>query len=267
MRTSAKGRLASVACVLAVCVGGSGTSQSASAATLSRAAEESFLAIYANPGAAGNTAPVGGGEARSFGYGENMMFEASSQKGIGESLVIDIASRFEDIEDTIFGATLQSNKTGTGVPLGLAFQFVDGQDAGVPLYSDTGDHRWMASICGVKEEGQKECRVSPTVKESESPGDTVKIEDVGLRYGGNVIQGTMWGKWQNGRSKVAPCIRLELPPEGENQNGLVVTQGNGLGVVGTAVSLKGEMCLVSAGNEWFAVGGAEEEPAITVTNE
>jgi hypothetical protein len=235
----------------------------ASAAMIGQPSNLAFQAIYGAPNF-NSAEPVGGGLARSFGFGENMLFEASTEKKIGKNIEVTHEEKTEKSEDTYLGGTLQSNKTGENHPLGIAFQFADFQDSSfggsaTPHYADTTDRPWIATICAPKEE---KCRVDPRFEVGTTKID-VKIEDVSLEFGGVVLQGTMWGQWINGEKGVPPCIKLESPPAsaGADQT-LIDTQG---GTVGKAIAgLTGEFCLISANNDWYIIGSTTNEPAITI---
>lgn len=254
--------LAAVA-VAAVALGSAGA---ALAATIGQPANPAFLAIYGSPTINGRE-PVGGGLARNFGFGENMLFEASTAKGIGRNVEINHEEKKSESEDDYFGFTLQSNKTGENNPLGLTTQFVDFQDTtfggvATPHYADTSDRPWIVTICAP---GANLCRVDPLLTVA-AAGVDVKIEDVSLDFGGIVLQGTVWGNWINGKGeKSPPCIKLENPPAraGANQT-LIDTQG---GVVGNRIiAIAGELCLISANNDWYRVGATGKEPPITIEN-
>jgi hypothetical protein len=239
---------------------------SAPAATIGQPSNTAFLAIYGSPTINGKE-PVGGGLARNFGFGENMLFEASTLGKIGLNVKIVHEEKELVTEDAYIGGTLQSNRTGENNPLGFTIQFADFQDSsfaglgGVPHYSDTSDRPWITTICAPLAE---QCRVDPllTVKVA---GVDVKIEDVSLDIGGIVLQGTIWGNWINGKAKIPPCIKLENRPgaAGADQT-LIDTQG---GTVGKPItSIAGEFCLVSANNDWFKFGSIANEPPITIEN-
>jgi hypothetical protein len=236
---------------------------SASAATISQPAN-TFLAIYGKPNINAKE-PVGGGLARNFGFGENMLFEASTALKIGLNILLTHEEKKLLSEDAYVGATLQSNLTGENNPLALAIQFVDLQDTtfgGVTgaHYADTYDRPWIMTICAPKAE---KCRVDPRF--TVGTGPDVKIEDVSIDANGLVLQGTIWGTWVNGKAGAAPCIKLENPPaSAAADQTLFDTQG---GTVGLAIAgIDGEMCLISANNDWFRIGSAFNEPAITIEN-
>jgi hypothetical protein len=237
---------------------------SASAATIGQPANLAFQAIYGAPNFNG-AEPVGGGLARSFGFGENMLFEASTEMKIGKSIEVTYEEKTGKAEETYLGGTLQSNKTGENHPLAIAFQFADFQDSSLggsatPHYADTYDRPWIATICAPKEE---KCRVDPRFEVLSLSKGNVKIEDVSLEFGGVVVQGTLWGQWINGEKGVPPCIKLESPPAlAAADQTLFDTQG---GTVGNPVTgITGEFCLISANNDWYIIGGTTNEPAITI---
>jgi len=235
----------------------------ASAATMKNETSKlALLAIYGNPGTNGATVPVGGGLGRNFGFGENMLFEASTEKKIGKSLEITLLEKVAKAEDSYIGGTLMSNTTGENNPLSFGIQFVDFQDSTVggvltQSYADTWDRHWISEICPT---AAVKCRVDPLFEDERS----VKIEDVSFDLGGIVVQGTVWGKWADGKAKEPPCIVLEnKPAKAAADQTLIDTQG---GVVGAAISnIAGTACLISANNDWYTVG-AKSEPAITIEN-
>jgi hypothetical protein len=245
---------------------GLGVAGSASGALMGQPANTPFLAIYGSPGANGLAIPVGGGLARNFGFGENMLFEASTEKKIGKNIEINHIEKTGYGEDDYIGGTLQSNKTGENNPLGFAIQFADFQDTTFgtkgPHYSDTYDRPWITTICAP---GAEKCRVDPRFEVGATKID-VKIEGVSIDLNGIVLQGTIWGQWLNGSSGKAPCIKLEKPPAaaGPDQT-LIDTEG---GIVGQPISsIAGELCLISANNDWYHVTSANfNEPPITIEN-
>jgi hypothetical protein len=100
-----------------------------------------------------------------------------------------------------------SNKTGVDNPLSFAIQFVDWQKSTfggelVPTYSDTSDRSWIIEICPP---GAPKCHIDPLLFEVGAAGPTVKIEDASFNIGApgppTVVQGTIWGKWENGKKK------------------------------------------------------------------
>lgn len=245
----------------------------ASAATLGQPANLSFLAIYGNPPA---TSPVGSGLGRNFGFGENMLFQAGN--GVGAKLELELVGGAKaQATESFIGGTLMSNKTGKDNPLSFTVQFVDFQDNRAtnslgelvltPSYADTSDRPWITEICS-PEAGTK-CKTDAQFAPTGEGG--VEIENVSFNIGpGLVVQGTVWGKWENGKEKEgkreAPCIKLETPAA--NVPTLAVTQTPGAPAVGTlAKSVVGKACLVSANNDWYKVGAELQEPIITVKNE
>ena len=266
---------------LAVCGLVAAVASQASAATLGQPGNLAFLAIYGSPGANGTAAstPVGGGLGRNFGFGENMVFNACTgcATPVGANLKFKLGGSITEANDTYIGGTLMSNKTGEGNALGFAMQFVDFGDptlGGVtdPWYTDTSDRPWISDICGVSEGTKtKECRIDPLFTEAEQAGNTVKIEDVSLNMGpGVVLQGTLWGKWLNGKAKEAPCIELKLPSakvkERAPDETLSATQP--VSDLGASIEeISGKACLIGANNDWYKVGANLQEPAITIKNE
>jgi hypothetical protein len=259
---------------VAACALSALTVGSASAATI-KAGTNNLLAIYGNPGTNGASVPVGGGLGRNFGFGENMVFQAGN--GVGTALSITLLTKIAKAEESLIGGTLMSNQSGEGNALSFTIQSVDFQDNNLgaeatPSYADTSDRPWITEICGVKEPGHeaKECRIDPQLSEAAAAGRTVKIEDVSFALknavvGTVVVQGTAWGKWENGEAKKPPCITLEPPPAGAGANQtLIDTQGGEVGKPITAIS--GKACLISANNDWFTAG-AKSEPAIVLKNE
>jgi hypothetical protein len=245
---------------------------SASAATIEDEATP-MLAVYGNPGSNGAAIPVGGGVARSFGFGENMLFQAGNGQGTAFAIVVEVGGTEtlkSETKETMFGGTLTSNKTGENNPLGFTIQFTDFQDSSitesgttvkVPFYSATIDRPWTSEICSPAAALEK-CQVNSQFAEPIKKGG-VMIEDVSLDLGpGTVLQGTLWGEWVNGSAKVAPCIKLMTPATGVPT--LVETQGAAIGAKVKTVS--GEGCLISANNNWYKVGTELEEPAITIAN-
>jgi hypothetical protein len=230
---------------------------SASAATIGTTTN-TFQAIYGAP-IINAKPPIGGGLARSFGFGENMLFVGSTKIFHEEKEV--------NSEEVFIGATLQSNETGENNPLALTIQFADFQDStfgGVvgPHYADTSDRPWIMTICA----GEK-CRLDPRFTVG-TPN--VKIEDVSIDANGVVFQGTVWGTWINGKAGkptgTPPCIKLENPPAAAAADQtLFDTQG---GIVGNKISsISGELCLVSANNDWYRISKTVfNEPAITIEN-
>jgi hypothetical protein len=256
----------------------------ASAATIKNVKTGSpLLAIYGYPGASTNKpateTAIGGGLGRNFGFGENMLFRASTTGKPGANLSIKLGGITWEPQDSYIGGTLMSNKTGEGNALGFTIQFVDVQNSSavgiglMPMYSDTSERRWIAEICPPNE-GKKECRIDPFFTEAQQEGRTVKIDDVSFNVfiagAPNVLQGTVFGKWINGKEKGPPCIRLESPAKAVTEKApdetLIGTQGPGF--FGKSIEeIKGEACLISANNDWYTVGATKEEPEIAIKNE
>ena len=252
---------------LAVCAFAAITAGQASAATIEDEAT-ALLAIYGNPGSNGAAVPVGGGLGRNFGFGKNMLFQAGN--GVGTALDITLNGVVAEAKESYIGGTLMSNKTGENNPLSFAIQFADFQDnfvggAATPSYADTFDRPWIAEICPPAD---KACRVEAVVKESPP---TVLIEDVSFNFGpGTVVQGDVWAEWENGKEKVAPCIKIVLPPaEAGSSETLAVTQTANATTfpLGTKISaVSGKACLISANNDWYHVGTEVKEPEIKIKN-
>ena len=225
-----------------------------------------LMAIYGNPASNGASVPVGGGLGRDFGFGETMLFQASTTAKIGKNFHFAFAKETWETSDMYIGATLASNKTGKNQPLGLTIQFVDpqgtinGGKTSEQLYADTFDRPWIAAVCSP--ETKTECRTDAQYAPTGAGG--VEIEDASLNLGpgGFVLQGTLWGKFRNGAAKQPPCITFESPPAAGDPS-LVITQGASVGA--TAESVGGEACLISAGNDWYE-GSEANEPAITIGN-
>ncbi len=261
---------ASLAAIAALALASTFVGQ-ASAALMGRVGNTPFLAIYGSPGSNGAaTLPVGGGLGRNFGFGENMLFRAGN--GSGKPLSITLAGTVLRARDTFLGGTLMSNKTGANNPLSFAIQFVDFQDsfAGTakdPTYSDTSDRAWITEICAP---GAESCRLDPLRTVAELEKDTVEAENVSFNVGpGIVVQGTVWGFWKNGKP---PCIELKPKPANATASQtLIETQGPNVGAAIAAI--KGELCLISANNDWYSVKAEAEEPEEkaeveeTITNE
>ncbi|MGH2904967.1 MAG: hypothetical protein ACRDK7_15495 [Solirubrobacteraceae bacterium] len=254
----------------------------ASAATLkNETSAKALLAIYGNPGSNGEgVVPVGGGLGRNFGFGENMLFRANTTAEIGKNLAITLGGKVAEARDSYIGGTLMSNKTGEGNPLSFVIQFSDFQanlveGVATQSYSDTFDRPWISEICGVSEGTKtKECRIDPLFTEAQQEGRTVKIEDVAFNLGpGIVVQGTVWGKWVNGASKKAPCIKLELPAKAvaEKSPDETLSATQPVADLGASIeAISGEACLISANNDWYNFGtpaADKSEPAITIKNE
>jgi hypothetical protein len=169
---------------------------------------ESFLAIYGYPGTGVGEMPVGAGLGLNFGFGQNMLFQ-----GGPASFTTAKGVKSESCEGFI-GGTLMSNNTGVEKPLSFGIEFADFQCNNTSAlgkasaYSDTQDQKWIAEICEPK---ARLCHPEPlhTVTELErGSGEepTVKIEHVAIDVGpGLVVQGAVWGTWENGKP---PCIKL-----------------------------------------------------------
>jgi hypothetical protein len=231
----------------------------ASAATLITGVT-AFQAIYGNPPAA---TPAGFGLARNFGFGANMLFRANEVRGLGKNVKMTFKNYNFTTGDLYIGATLMSNKTAEGTPLGATIQFADfqnvvqtveGKKEPIQKFSDTNDRPWITTICAP---GLSKCQVDPLFLGERS----VKIEDVSINLGpGFVTQGTVWGRWENGTTKTPPCIVFELPPvAAAGDQTLIVTQTFGAyPPVGTKLTeISGEMCLISANNYYYE-GNAPE---------
>lgn len=225
----------------------------ASAAKLQEGTTNSLLAVYGSPP---TTVPTGGGLARNFGFGANLLFQATTTSPEA-ALEITLSGVVAKSEDAFIGGTLQSNTTGANNPLGVAIQFVDFQKStvgGTATQSFTGtyDRNWITDICAP---GAEECRVDPLLKVKkagggEGEGRNIKIEDVAFNLGpGTVVQGTVWGKFSNGTTTTPACITLENPPAAAaGDQTLIVTQSSTF-AVGTKVSaVAGKACLLSANN-------------------
>ncbi len=248
--------------------------------------KETLLAIYGFPPETEENVlkekAIGGGLARNFGFGTNMLFQAAT-KVVGENIFMVVEEKLEKestelkIEscDTFLGGTLMSNKTGENQPLGLGIEFADIQcdklgKVSAPAYSDTHDQKWIVSICAP---GAEKCKLEPLHTVGELEKDNVEIEHVAINIGAPktplVIQGTAWGKWENGVEKTPPCIKLQKKPANAtaSQN-LIVTQSESPAVpVGTvATNLSGKLCLISANNNWYNQAGEKFEPEIVIAN-
>jgi hypothetical protein len=243
MRCSARSSIvaAFVACVFLALT----TGQAAGAGI--KAGANNLLAIYGNPPA---VLPVGGGLGRNFGFGANMLFESSEK--IGEPIKITILGQVvAEARDSFIGGTLMSDKTGINNPLSLSIQFADLQEnlskgTPTPLYSDTSDRPWISELCSP--EVGTVCKTDPIL--AGNAEGLVKIENVSLNVGpGSVIQGTVWGLWENGKP---PCIRFRLPPAAVAADSLYVTQAaGGFPAVGSRLeTISGRVCLASANNNW-----------------
>jgi hypothetical protein len=269
---------------LAVCAFAALTVSQASAATIKNVKTGSFLlAIYGYPGESTNKpateTAIGGGLGRNFGFGENMLFRASTTGKPGANLAVKIGGVTLEATDSYVGGTLMSDKTGEGNALSFTIQSADFQNSSAvgvglaPAFTDTSDRPWITEICPLNE-GKKECRIDPFFTEAQQEGRTVKIDDVSFNVfiagAANVIQGTVWGKWEQGKEKVPPCIKLESPAKAVTEKSpdetLIGTQGTA--VFGKSIEeIKGQACLISANNDWYTVGTVKEEPEIVIKNE
>jgi hypothetical protein len=229
----------------------------AAAATLEdTTAKSALLAVYGNPAANDEAVPVGGGLGRNFGFGANLLFQANTSAKVGENLSFTVGGFVLESKDTFLGATVLSNKTGeTEIekskhenPIGLAIQFVDFQNStaektAAPDYADTQTRPWLAAICG----SAATCRVD--ARKGGEGAHLVEVQDVSFDIGpGAVVQGTVWGTWENGTSLTPPCIKLKTPPTELKADTLIETQGSSVGSEATAVS--GKACLLSANNNY-----------------
>ncbi len=267
--------LAAACALLALGIGSVG--QASAAEIRDEGVKAPLLAIYGEP-AANAAQPIGGGLGRNFGFGENILFEACSSaaticsRKTGENLSLTVGGVPLVAGDTYVGGTLQSNKTPEfergGVkhesPLGFTLQFSDFQDstAGGALtaaYSDTSDRPWIVTICGSK----ATCQVGP--REGEEKAFLVKVEDVSFNVGpGVVVQGTVWGEWVNSRKAGEPaCIKLlEKPPANAQTTfeNLYETQGANVGAA--AEKIKGEVCVISANNNYYGTEAATQHQIV-----
>jgi hypothetical protein len=230
-----------------------------------------FLAVYGSPGTNGEAVPVGGGLGRNFGFGENMMFQASTSAKIGENIVFELSEAAAgvkaEIRDSYIGSTLMSNNASEHSSVGLAIQFADFQGSKVngtltPIYADTSDQPWSATICAPG----AECRVDPLFEVGEE-GVNLKIEGVSFNIGpGTTLQGALWATWENGIIEgFPPCITFKKPPTAAKADQtLVVTQSASGIPVGTKIkTIAGRACLVSANNNWYSQS-EKTEPAIAL---
>jgi hypothetical protein len=235
------------------------TSRAPAATLKEHGAVQAFLAIYGTP-AFGAATPIGGGLARNFGFGSNLAFEGCTICELGKNLAIEVGGVKIESQHWVMAASLSSNKTGANNPLAIAVQSVDAQNATAgglasPLYADTSTRPWLTTVCPPP---SATCRTDPRFI---GPAGGAKIEGVSLDAGGTVLQGALWGKWENSVEAGKPaCLKLEMPPVGAPET-LVVSQGAGIGERVTAVA--GQGCLVSANNEVYP----GKEPFIEVANE
>jgi hypothetical protein len=260
---------------LAVCVFGALAVGQASAALMGSTENSPFLAVYGSPGSNGAALPVGGGLGRNFGFGENMLFQACEgcSPAVGKNLKITLKNATKTVaetKDAFIGGALLSNKTGANNPLSFGIEFADFQfntvaGAADPSYTDTWDRPWIAEICSPASEVGK-CKSDPQ-KEFNTPAGSVKIEDVAFNLGpGVVVQGTVWGIWKDGTATACPTIELTNPPAGAAADQtLIETQGTEVGT--PTEKVEGTVCLVSANNDRYIVGGTSKIPAITIKNE
>jgi len=264
---------------LAACAFGTLAVGSASAATIEDEAV-AMLAVYGNPGVNGANVPVGGGLGRNFGFGKNMLFQAcegcTHVPAIGKNFKIELPGpQVWEVKDWHIGGRLLSNKTGVNNPLSFKIEFVDFQDSfvngtGTPLYADTSDRPWITEICSPAAVGEA-CKTDAQYKQGNKPGG-VKIESVSFALstaGGPVVmQGTVWALWKNGPEVgKPPCIGLETPAAGEPTLAVTQTFAGGPALGALAAKVQGEVCLISANNDWYNVKvGEVKEPAVTIAN-
>jgi opacity protein-like surface antigen len=264
---------------LAVCAFAAIPAVQASAATMEDEGT-AMLAIYGNPGINGASVPVGGGLGRNFGFGKNMLFQAcegcTHVPAIGKNLKIEINATVAEAKDTYIGGRLMSNKTGANNPLSFKIEFVDFQDnflggVATPSYADTSDRPWITEICSPAAVGEA-CKTDAQYTQGNKPGG-VKIENVSFALvtagGPIVVQGTVWGLWENSsEAGKPPCITLEKPAVATTPT-LVVTQtfAGGPAIGAAATKVEGKACLISANNDWYNVKTGEvKEPAVTIAN-
>jgi hypothetical protein len=270
----------SLCAALAVFAFGTMTVEQASGATMKitgRSFKEGFLAIYGFPSAAVPKAeePVGGGLGLNFGFGQNMLFKAGGGYNPSEPLSFTLKTSGLETKacDSWIGGTLMSNHTGKNAPLSFGIEFADFQcskanTGALPQsYADTQDQKWISEICAP---GAKECRPEPLHEVSGLEEATVKIEHVAFDLGpGIVVQGAVWGKWENGAAGKPPCIKLQnMPAAAPQDQNLMVSESNNAGVkVGEVASVvSGKACLFSANNDWVTQS-EKTEPAIEIANE
>jgi hypothetical protein len=246
-----------VVCVLAVSLVGQ-----ASAAKLENTTT-ALLAVYGSPGASGTTLPVGGGLARNFGFGENMLFQATATAP-GEQIEFTLGGVVFGVQNTYLGATLKSNSTGANNPLGLSFQFVNlghvtiGGTA-TAVYTDTSDGAWTTDLCPP---ASTTCKTDPNFT---GPAGEVQINDATFDVGpGTVVQGPIFGVWSNGTTTTPSCIKLNLPPTGAAADQTLTVTSSSIFPVGTKITaIKGKACLISANNDYYP----GSTPALTIANE
>jgi len=266
---------------LAACAFGALTVGSASAATMEKivgTVHTDFLAIYGNPGTNGATVPVGGGLGRNFGFGENMLFRACATCSpvVGANLKVEFAGPVvAEAKDSFVGGRLMSNQTGSNNPLSFKIEFVDFQNSAiagvgaVPSYADTSDRPWIAEICPPGTVGEN-CKTDAQFTQGNKAAG-VKIEDaafdLNIATGPVVVQGTVWGTWENGIAGRAPCITLEKPAAGNPTLAVTQTSTGGPAVGALATGVGGKACLISANNDWYNIKtGEKEEPEIIIKN-
>ena len=243
-----------------------------------KGAAEGFLAVFGSPP---TTGPVGGGIAREVGFGQNMLFQASTGK-IGANLSFTTPGGVTSEScDSFIGGSLVSNKTGENNPLSVSIQFADFQcnkvaGALTPAYASFQQYQqqWRTTICP-KVEGAT-CKPDAII--AGGAKGLVKIENVAIDIGpgaggapGIVVQGTIWGESESGAAGKPPCIKLTEPSkeasEKEPDQTLIVTQSNSVAAkVGEKITtVKGQACLISANNNWYAQT-EKSEPAIEILN-
>jgi len=258
-----KKRLIGVVPLLAVAAAMFGVATpSASATVVTNVTEtKNLLAIYGNPANNGEVVPVGGGLGRNFGFGENILFCASTTHcKSSENLSINLGGAVLLAGETWIGGTLMSNKTPNVTikevvhqsPVSFAIQFVDFQEnkvntASAPAYADTFDRPWITEICG------KEASCNVDAREGGAGAHLVEIQDVSFSVNAPtepiVVQGTVWGEWVNSTKLGEPsCIKLREPPEKLKVDTLVETQGPAVGTL--AKEPTGKACIVSANNDY-----------------
>jgi len=244
------------ACLAVFALGAISVGQAAASTMEDVTAKAALLAVYGNPperAVAGE--PIGGGLGRNFGFGENMLFEANTAEAIGKNLTITIGGGALEANETFVGGTLTSNKTPEITvgevkhqsPVSFAIEFIDFQDATpAASFADTYDRHSIGEMCGAK----ATCKVGP--REGEEGARLVKFENISFNVGpGTVVQGTIWGTWINGTATTPPCIELREPPEKASFETLYETQGAAVGA--KSEKTKGEVCLISANNNWYTV--------------
>jgi hypothetical protein len=265
----------SLCTALSVFAFGTMTMGQASGANMTiKGAAEGFLAVFGNPP---KETPVGLGLARDIAFGQNLQFQASTALKVGENLSFTTPKGLTSEScDSLLGGSLVSNKTGTTNPLSISLQFADFQCNKVsgtltPAYASFQQYRqqWRVVVCAPK----AKCKPDAVIPATEEA--LVKIENVAINIGPGalVLEGPVWGVWENGAEKTAPCIKLTEPPAEavakEPDQTLIVTQtgGAGFGELGEKFAkIKGKVCLTSTNNEWFSQGTEKTEPAIEIAN-